>query len=125
MEVRVEQGFGVFIELLVLLDLWRVEKVEKTIVQDFLFNSANYKAVRLLSVLRNLTGASALVFLLLFDDFLGNIHILFPLDGAATAADDLGSLVAERVLLVQLIRQVIGFRQDLIFKVIIWPEFEL
>ena len=102
-----------------------LKKLKKLSFKIFFSTVRTTTRFRTLSFLGNLTGASALVFLLLFDDFLGNIHILFPLDGAARAADDLGSLVAERVLFVQLIRQVIGFRQDFIFKVIIGSKFEL
>ena len=63
--------------------------------------------------------------LFLLDNLLRHVHVLIPLDLAPGTANDLGSLVAERVILVQLVRQVIRLCQYFIFKVVICAKLEL
>ena len=42
MKVRVQECLSVLVELLVLLDNWRVEEVEEGIVQNLLFHRSHY-----------------------------------------------------------------------------------
>ena len=75
-------------------------------------------------MLPELTCTATFVFLALFDNLLGDILTRLPVNLAALARNYLGTLVSERVILINHILKLVGLRQDFVFKKVVLRELE-